>query len=127
MTTNRLLSDMGILGLILTGHDIRRQVIEETIDQENVLHGLSYLLAENTRRHDWHRGNGDCLYSIDNNAGFVKICVELLLCQLTPVQCALWQYWGARTRLREAHVTRYVNDAPRRSRHLLPSCIMPQA
>lgn len=102
----------GILYLILTGHNIRRQVVDEAIDQESVLHGLFYLPAENTRRHDWHRGSGDCLYSFDNNAGFVKICVELLLCQFTPVQYALWQYWGERTRLREAHDTRHVNDAP---------------
>jgi hypothetical protein len=77
-----------------------------------VFHGRTYLLAENIRRHDWQRSCGNSLYSADTNDGTVKLLAEELLGQFTGVFYTLWQYWGERTRLGGAHVTRYVNEAP---------------
>lgn len=110
--TDKVLSEIGIVDINLSGHRIRRQELDEAIDQNGVLHGRTYLLAENIRRHDWQRSSGNCLYSVDTNDGTVKLPAEELLGQFTGVYYALWQYWGERTRLREAHVTRYVNEAP---------------
>lgn len=93
----------------ITAHDLRDSQVTEALSNNGCLNGMPYLLAENIIRHDWHKITGDCIYTVRMHGGPPRANATELEANYAGVPYTIWEYWGQRTRVREAHVTRYVH------------------
>jgi hypothetical protein len=93
-------------------HSLRQVQVKEAIRNQGSLNGRPYLLTENLTRHDWHKKTGECIYTInicDENGQQFRLSAEQLQKKFSGVPYSVWQYWGERTRVKDAHVHRYVH------------------
>ena len=93
-----------------SAHRLRQLQIDQAARNEGQLNGLPLLLTDNITRHDWQKHTGDCVYTVNLGVGPRRATAEVLERHFGGVPYTIWEYWGNRIRVQEAHVTRYVNN-----------------
>ncbi|KAJ9091300.1 hypothetical protein QFC21_007255 [Naganishia friedmannii] len=93
----------------VSAHAIRMAEVKQAILNDGMLGNKPYLLMANITRHDWHKKNGTCVYTVNLKNGPKKGSAEYLAEHYTGVEHTLWEYWGLRKSIRPHHVRRYIN------------------
>jgi hypothetical protein len=94
--------------LRVNAHNIRRIQLDLALRNNGRVNGRLYLLPENITRQDWNHRTGECFYSVNLVDPAIRRTAETLEKEFSGVPYTIWEYWGQRTRVREAHVHRYV-------------------
>jgi hypothetical protein len=108
--TKRQEQAAGLQSKQLSVHGQRMKQLKQAIANFGKVGGLPLLVMSNITRHDWKGLTGLCIYTIDLDGGPRSGTGESLAAYYAGVDYTLWEYWGAKNRIRPHHVRQYINS-----------------
>jgi hypothetical protein len=80
------------------------------INNDGKIGDAHFVMLSNISRHDWGRRTVGCSYTVSLGVGPPSGSAEYLAAHYAGIDYTLWEFWGAKVRIRAHHVRRYINS-----------------